>query len=60
MALDMVDWTATFVNPEDARKIRVRLGINTGKYIWGFSSGECGASNLAPFAPTHPRRDEGR
>ena len=30
MALDMVDWTAAFVNPDDARKIRVRLGINTG------------------------------
>ena len=37
MALDMVDWTAAFVNPDDARKIRVRLGINTGKCgdVWG-------------------------
>ena len=31
MALDMVDWTAAFVNPDDARKIRIRLGINTGE-----------------------------
>ena len=41
MALDMVDWTAAFVNPSDARKLRVRLGINTGEC--GIRCQKCGS-----------------